>query len=195
MNGRYLLVGLGNPGRQFKRKRHNVGFMLLDRLAEEHGLSFGSVRRQSLTASGRIAGEPVTLAKPQTFMNLSGHAVSQLLRYYRIPLDRLLVMFDDLDLPLGALRFRESGGTGGHKGMGSIVEQLGSKAFARLRVGIDRPPGRMDPADYVLQPFSAQEETLLSVVLAEAAAGILTYLTEGITVAISRHNRVHDSDE
>jgi PTH1 family peptidyl-tRNA hydrolase len=195
MDGRYVLVGLGNPGREFKRQRHNVGFMLLDHLAEEHGLAFGGVRRRALTANGRIAGEPVMLAKPQTFMNLSGHAVSQLLRYYRVPLDRLLVIFDDLDLPLGALRFRESGGTGGHKGMGSIVEQLGSKAFARLRVGIGRPPGRMDPADYVLQPFGAQEQSLLSVVLAEAAAGILTFLTDGITAAISHHNRVLGGDE
>ena len=195
MDGRYLLVGLGNPGREFKRQRHNVGFMLLDHLAEEHDLAFGRVRHRALTASGCMAGEPVMLAKPQTFMNLSGHAVSQLVRYYRVPLDRLLVIFDDLDLPLGALRFRESGGTGGHKGMGSIVEQLGSKSFARLRVGIGRPPGRMDPADYVLRPFGAQEESLLRLVLAEAAAGILTYLTGGITAAISRHNRVLGGDE
>lgn len=194
MDGRYLLVGLGNPGREYKRHRHNVGFMLLDHLAEMQGLSFGSVRRRSLTACGSISGEPVMLAKPQTFMNLSGHAVCQLLRYYRVPLDRLLVIYDDLDLPLGAMRFRESGGTGGHKGMGSIVEQLGSKTFARLRVGIGRPPGRMDPVDYVLQPFGAQEESLLSLVLAEAAAGILTFLTEGITVTISRHNRVLDDE-
>jgi PTH1 family peptidyl-tRNA hydrolase len=195
MDGKYLLVGLGNPGREYKRQRHNVGFMLLDHLADEHGLAFGRVQRRALTASGRIAGEPVMLAKPQAFMNLSGHAVSQLVRYYRVPLDRLLVTYDDLDLPLGALRFRESGGTGGHKGMGSIVKQLGSRAFARLRVGIGRPPGRMDPADYVLQPFGAQEESLLSLVLAEAVAGILTYLTEGITAAISRHNRVLGGDE
>jgi len=185
---RYLLAGLGNPGRKYRTHRHNIGFMLLDRLAGEQGLTFSRFQQQSLVISSRIAGRPVILAKPQTFMNASGQAVSQLLRFYKIPLDRLLVAFDDLDLPLGTLRFRPAGGSGGQKGMHSIIEQLGTRDFARLRLGIGRPPGRMDPAAYVLRPFGNDEQVLRDLMLAEALAGLHTFLREGIALAMSRHN-------
>lgn len=184
-----LLVGLGNPGREYRAHRHNIGFMLADRLAGEYGLTFGRVQHNALLAAGEIAGRPVVMAKPQTWMNLSGQAVGRLVRFFQIPLDRLLVAYDDLDLPLGTMRFREEGGAGGHKGMRSIIGQLGTQSFARLRLGIGRPPGQMDPAEYVLRPFRTSERPLLEEMLEESAAGVCTWLTEGISLAMSRHNR------
>lgn len=194
MTSRYLLVGLGNPGRSYKRHRHNIGFMCLDQLAREHGIRFARVRHRALVTVGRIKGEQVLLAKPQTFMNESGASVANLVRYYRVPLEQVLVIYDDLDLPLGALRFRAEGGSGGHKGVQSIIEQLGSQAFPRLRLGIGRPPGRQEPADYVLQPFASQEKELLGPVLARAVAGVETYLGEGISLAMSKHNGRLDTE-
>lgn len=184
-----LLVGLGNPGREYQAHRHNIGFMLADRLSGEHGLTFGRVRHNAVLAAGEIAGRPVVLAKPQTWMNLSGQAVGRLVRFFQIPLDRLLVAYDDLDLPLGTLRFREEGGAGGHKGMRSIIGQLGTQSFARLRLGIGRPRGQMDPAEYVLRPFRTSEQPLLEEMLEGSTAGVCTWLTEGISLAVSRHNR------
>jgi len=188
MDGRYLLVGLGNPGRAYKGDRHNIGFMLLDRLASMMGVQFGRVRFQSLLATGRLAGAPVVLAKPQTYMNLSGRAVSQLARFFKIAPAGLLVAYDDLDLPLGTIRLRPGGGSGGHRGMGSITEALGGGDFPRLRLGIGRPPGRMDPADYVLEPFGAQEEPVRDLMLVQAADAVETFLRDGIELAMSRHN-------
>ena len=194
MDDQHLLVGLGNPGRKYQRHRHNIGFMLVERLAETHGLSFGRVQHHALVAEGRIQGLRVILAKPQDFMNLSGRAVGQLVRSHRIPMDRLLVIYDDLDLPAGTLRFRQSGRTGGHKGMRSIVEHLSSRDFPRLRLGIGRPPGQMDPADYVLLPFRGDEKPLIDQSLAEAVSGVHTFLSEGITLAMSRHNGSVDEE-
>jgi len=188
MDERYLLVGLGNPGRKYKTHRHNIGFMLLDRLAAENDLSFSRLQHQALVVIGRLADRPVILAKPQTFMNDSGRAVSQLLRFYQIPLDHLLVAFDDLDLPLGTVRFRPAGGAGGQKGMRSIIESLGSQAFSRVRLGIGRPPGQMDPAAYVLRPFRGEEASVRDLVLVKAAAGVVAFLQDGIALAMSWHN-------
>lgn len=195
MEGRYLLVGLGNPGRRYRQHRHNIGFMLLDRFTERHGLAFTRVQQRALIATGRFQGIPIVMVKPQTFMNLSGHAVSQLLQYYRIPLSNLLVVYDDLDLPLGTMRFRQAGGTGGHRGMRSIIDQLSSQDFPRLRLGIGRPAGEMDPADFVLRPFRATEVTLLEQTLSEAILGVETFMTEGIAMAMSRHNGPVDREE
>ena len=138
---------------------------------------------------GEIEGQGVLLAKPQTFMNRSGRAVGRLARDHNISLERLLVIYDDLDLPLGRLRLRPEGGTGGHKGMASISEVLGSKAFSRLRVGIDRPPGSMDPADYVLQPFDQDEIPVVSLVVARAAEAVECWLTDGIIAAMDTYNQ------
>lgn len=185
---RFLLVGLGNPGREYKNNRHNIGFLFLDLLASRQGLDFSRQQNQALVVSGQAAGQKVVLAKPQTFMNESGVAVAQLVRFFKIPLENMLVIFDDLDLPLGVLRFRPMGGSGGHKGIKSIIEKLGTQNFPRLRLGIGRPPGKMDPADYVLQPFASSEELLLAKVLDEAVQGVNSFLTEGISMAMSRHN-------
>lgn len=186
---RYLLVGLGNPGREYQTHRHNVGFMVMDRLAAENGLTFSRQRCQALAIDGSVAGKAVILAKPQTYMNKSGLAVDKLMRFYKISLDRLLVVHDDLDLDFGALRFRAAGSSGGHQGINSIIERLGSREFPRLRLGIGRPPGQMDPAVFVLKPFSVSQEPVLDLMLAQAVEGIYTFLREGITLAMSRHNR------
>jgi len=184
----WLIVGLGNPGRRYARHRHNIGFRCLDRLAARHGLAFDRVQHRALLALGSIADRAVVLAKPQTFMNESGRAVAPLVHAYQVPLERLLVVYDDLDLPPGTIRLRPEGGSGGHRGMRSIIEALGSQDFPRLRVGIGRPPGRMDPADYVLQDPSPEEEELFDQVCDRVAEAIHCWLTEGITLAMSRYN-------
>jgi len=185
----YLIAGLGNPGREYADNRHNVGFHCVDRLAGKHTLMFDKQQKHARLARGSIAGYPVLLAKPQTFMNKSGRAVGPLARFYKIPLDQMLIVYDDLDLPLGTIRLRPQGGTGGHKGMRSIVRQLGTRDFPRLRIGIGRPPGRMEPADYVLQDFSDQELLVLEETLDRAVEAIETWLQEGIEVTMTQYNQ------
>jgi PTH1 family peptidyl-tRNA hydrolase len=184
----YLIVGLGNPGPKYVANRHNVGFMCLERLAAAHSLTFDKRQKRAHVALGAIRGLRVVLAQPQTFMNDSGQAVVPLAQFYQVPPARLLVVYDDLDLPPGTLRVRPEGGSGGHKGMHSIIEQLGSSDFARLRIGIGRPPGQMDAAAYVLQDFSADEMPLIEKALERAVAAIETWLVEGVVMAMSRHN-------
>jgi PTH1 family peptidyl-tRNA hydrolase len=191
-----LIVGLGNPGAKYAHHRHNIGFRILEALARRHGLTFSREKRaQAQVAEGEIEGHRVLLAKPQTFMNRSGRAVGRLVRARDIPLDGLLVVYDDLDLPLGRLRLRPEGGTGGHKGMASIGEVLGNQAFARLRVGIARPPAHQDPAEYVLESFEPEELPIVSTVVARAAEAIECWLTEGITAAMDLYNRPFPSEE
>jgi PTH1 family peptidyl-tRNA hydrolase len=185
---RYAVVGLGNPGREFRRNRHNIGFLVADRLAADAALAFTRHRFQALTAEGRWDGRALVLAKPQTYMNLTGRSVGALVRFYRLPLDHLIVVLDDLDLPLGTLRLRGTGGTAGHKGLTSIVETLGTNDVPRLRVGISRPPGQMDPADYVLKDFTDFEWPTVEEALKRAVACIRAYITEGLDVAMNRFN-------
>ena len=185
----YLIVGLGNPGLQYASDRHNVGFHCVGRLATDLGVAFDKRQKKARVALGTFGEQRTILAKPQTFMNDSGLAVAPLVRFYQVPLEHLLVVFDDLDLPLGTLRLRPEGGSSGHKGMRSIIEHLGTQNFPRLRFGIGRPPGRMDPAAYVLQDFSTDEEPPWEETVARAAAAIQTWLREGIEVAMEQCNR------
>jgi PTH1 family peptidyl-tRNA hydrolase len=190
-----LIVGLGNPGRKYARNRHNVGFQCLDRLAQAHGLSFGSRvmsrlkgrRGKASLASGKIADVRVVLAKPLTYMNLSGQAVKQLASFYRLFLEDILVIYDDLDLPLGTIRLRPEGGSGGHRGIRSIIEALGSQSFPRLRVGIGRPPGN-DAVSYVLSDFTGDEQIMLENVYERVAAAVELFLREGIEMAMNAYN-------
>lgn len=156
-----LIAGLGNPGSRFEGNRHNIGYQAVDELADTFRLTFSRTEHDALTAHGTIADERVILSKPQTFMNESGKAVQALTSYYKIPPERLLVIYDDLDLPLGTVRFRQEGSSGGHRGVQSIINRLSTRQFPRLRLGIGRPPGRMDPAAYVLQDFSEDEEPVM----------------------------------
>ena len=185
-----LVAGLGNPGPEYADHRHNIGFQVVEALARSHGLTFS--RRKEIrahVAEGWIAGRAVLLAKPQTYMNLSGRSVGRLQRTYEVPPEQILIVYDDLDLPLGRLRMRPEGGSGGHKGMRSIIEVLGTQAFPRLRVGVDRPPGRMDPAEYVLRPFAEEQQALLDEVLERAVAAIECWLVDGIVAAMDKFNR------
>jgi len=189
---RYLIVGLGNPGRDYADNRHNVGYRCVEHLAAAHGMAFSRRQKRNTVALGTIKDRSVILAKPRTYMNKSGGPAAALARFYRVPLDRLLIVYDDLDLPPGTTRLRPAGGSGGHRGMRSVIEQLGSREFPRLRIGIGRPPGRMDPADYVLQDLSDEEEILLERTLEQAQGAIELWLEEGVEEAMSRYNRSVD---
>jgi PTH1 family peptidyl-tRNA hydrolase len=185
-----LIVGLGNPGSEYAAHRHNIGFWVVDAMARAHGLPFSRRRgTSSLVAEGSIGDGQVVLAKPQTFMNLSGKAVGRLSQSYQIAPAQILVVYDDLDLQLGRLRIRPEGSAGGHRGMRSIIERLGTQAFPRLRVGIDRPPGKMDPAEYVLQPFSEQELVVAREAVKAAVMAIECWLAAGIEAAMGRFNQ------
>ncbi len=185
---RHILVGLGNPGREYTHNRHNVGFMLIDRLIAKLGARGKRLQSKALVCTALHEGRRILLAKPQTYMNLSGQSVQGLARFYRSPLELLLVAHDDMDLPLGTIRLRPGGGPGGQKGVASTIERLGSQGFARLRIGIGRPPGRMDPARYVLQDFADEEQVELSEVLERAANSALVFVIEGIESAMTKFN-------
>jgi PTH1 family peptidyl-tRNA hydrolase len=186
----WLIVGLGNPGRRYAQNRHNVGFQCVDRLGHLHNLAFDKRQNSGRLAVGQIGEQSVLLFKPQTFMNESGSAVGSVARFYQVSMERLLVIYDDLDLPLGSVRLRQAGGSGGHKGMNSIISHLGGLDFPRVRVGIGRPPGRMDPAAYVLQDFARDEHTLIEEVYDHVARAAECWLTDGIELAMARFNRV-----
>ena len=186
--GPFLIAGLGNPGRKFEHNRHNVGFMLLNRLAAKLGETFNQVESKALIAKTVYLGERVLLVKPQTYMNDSGKAVSTLVRFYQVALDNLLVAYDDVDLPLGTLRMRPFGGSAGQKGMQSIIERLGTEEFPRLRIGTSRPPGRREAADYVLQNFRPEEHELLNETLDRAVEAVLTFLQYGLDRAMNSYN-------
>ena len=184
---RFLIVGLGNPGRKYRGNRHNIGFMAADALAAAYKIESSKVQNKAIVGNGRIQTRAVILAKPQTYMNNSGDSVGPLARYYKVPPENVLVVYDELDLPFGTIRLRERGGAGGHNGMKSIINHLGQD-FPRVRLGIGRPPGQMPVPAYVLQDFGKDDLPLLDDVLAEAIRAIETYLREGIHLAMSRHN-------
>jgi len=185
----YLIVGLGNPGREYSTSRHNVGFMVVDILAEKLDTSFRKVKMNALMTAVRHKGERIILIKPQTFMNLSGQAVSSFIRFYKLPLENVLVVYDDVDLPFETLRLKPDGGDAGQRGGRSIIQQLGTKSFPRLRVGIDRPPGRMEVSDYVLQKFSAAEKGILPFILDTASEAVLHFIDQGLNQAMTIYNQ------
>ena len=183
-----IVVGLGNPGREYSTTRHNLGFIVVDRFAAIHTISFSRQKFKSKIASGVVAGEEVLLVKPQTFMNLSGEAVGPLLRFYKKPLSDLLVVYDDIDIPFGDIRLRTAGGSGGHKGMESIIGNLGSDEFQRIRVGIRREAPTGDLGDYVLKNFSKEEKAELDGIVDKACSAIEAVLTGPFEMAMNRFN-------
>ena len=184
----YLIAGLGNPGREYRESRHNFGFMVIDRLAERLGVHFEKEQQKALVVTAPYEGRKLLLAKPITYMNVSGRAVVPLMRYYKIPQERLFVIHDDMDLPFGMLRVRPNGSNGGQKGMGSIITQLGSQEFCRLRCGIGHPPGQMEVVDFVLNKFSKEDSELLPLVLDKAASCALDFVTQGYTYCMNHYN-------
>lgn len=184
----YLIVGLGNPGSRYENTRHNVGFRVVEKLAEKHGLSFGKTEQHALTASGTLLNKRVLLAKPMTYMNLSGDAVQPLVSFYKIPLDRVLIVADDIDLPLGTLRLRKAGSSGGQNGLKHILQRLGTQDIARARFGVGRPSGHKNAADHVLAPFRGDDEILAAEVRDRAVQAVESWLTDGIELTMSRFN-------
>ena len=183
-----MVVGLGNPGERYSGTRHNVGFMLIDRLAVKLNASFSRMQSKALVASETYNKRRIILAKPQTFMNLSGHSVQGLVHFYKIPMINLLIAHDDLDLPVGAIRIRPDGGSAGQMGMESIIQRLSTDEFARIRLGIGRPPGQMQAADYVLQDFPNDEKVLISGTLNSSVEAVLTFVMEGLEAAMNKYN-------
>lgn len=189
-----LIVGLGNPGRIYAHNRHNVGFRCLNSFARRHSIRFDHRQCRARVGIAEIGGEELLVAKPGTFMNVSGGPVTCLLHRRKIPLSNLLILYDDMDLPLGKIRLRQSGSSGGHKGMNSIISALGSDAFSRIRVGIGRPQlGEQSMSEdtvvnYVLSDFSPREEAVIKPVITRVAEAIDFFITEGIEAAMSKFN-------
>ncbi len=184
----YLIAGLGNPGKAYRENRHNIGFMVIDNLARQLDIQLKRVKSKAIIGTGKLGDNSIILAKPQTYMNASGESISPLLRYYKVPLQNLIIIHDDLDISFGTIRIRPSGGTGGQKGMKSIVSKLGSQEIARIRIGIGRPPGRMDPADYVLHDFNSDQIALKDEILDKASQAVITFIHEGLEQAMNVHN-------
>ncbi len=190
-----LIVGLGNPGRDYVNNRHNVGFKCLDAFAREHGIAIKQHEARSRTGTGEVDGVKVILAKPQTFMNNSGIAVAALMRQYKLSTEDIIVIYDDLDLPLGKIRIRAKGSSGGHKGMQSIIDHIGRQDFARIRVGIapaqseeDSSAPEVDAVEHVLSDFTPEEKAVMKEVYPAVAAAIHCLLTEGIAAAMNKYN-------
>ena len=191
-NAHYLVIGLGNPGAEYRGNRHNVGFMVIDHLSQRLDIRMSRVQFKSLWGSGHYSGNKLTLIKPQTYMNRSGEAVASFVRYYKTELDHICLVYDDMDLPFGTIRLRAGGSSGGQKGVESTIDKLGTKDFPRLRIGVGRPPGRMLPKDYILQDFSRQEQNDLPFVMDRAFDALLSFVVEGINKAMTSFNGTID---
>lgn len=183
-----LIVGLGNPGRRYRGTRHNIGWEVLDFLARAHGILVEADEGWAEVGRGAIAGQTVILARPRTYVNVSGTAVADLRRRHRVAAPNLLVILDDLDLPVGAVRARGKGGHGGHNGLRSIIDALGTTEFPRIRVGIGRPPAGVEPAEFVLERPPAGEHALLDAAVARAAEGAAIWVAEGVQAAMRHCN-------
>jgi len=190
-----LIVGLGNPGALYEGNRHNIGFLVADRLAAANHILISKKRFKTILGKGLIDSQEVVLIKPMTFMNLSGEAVKKALLFFRSGVEDLIVIHDDLDLSLGRLRFKVRGGDGGHLGIRSIIESIGANTFLRLRVGIGRPPKGMDPAEYVLNAFNVLEQPYLERVLDQAAEVFKVMFVEGLQTAMNRFQKKIRSEE
>lgn len=184
----WAVIGLGNPGRRHVRDRHNAGFMVLDRIAERWGASVERVLHHAHVGEAMLAGERVLLVKPQEYMNASGLAAGSVARYYRLPPGMLVVVHDDMDLPLGHVRVRRNGGAAGHKGVTSLIDHLGDRDFPRIRLGIGRPPAGGDPAEFVLAPFGGDEQELARAGVERAAEAVEVLIVEGAERAMNRFN-------
>ena len=185
---RQLIVGLGNPGPKYATTRHNAGFFVVDLLAERVGGRFNAHRGRCDVVETSLAGLPVVLAKPKSYMNESGGPIVSIARFYKVPVERITLVHDDLDLPFGALRLKRGGGDGGHNGLRSASSALGSREYLRVRFGIGRPPGRQDPADYVLREFVAAERKELGVLVDRAADAVEALVREGLDAAQNAYN-------
>jgi peptidyl-tRNA hydrolase, PTH1 family len=191
----FIIFGLGNPGREYEKTRHNIGFIAMDKFSMDWKIDMTRVRFKSLVGEGKFNGNRIYLVKPLTYMNNSGNSVRSFMRFYKVEPNRILVIHDDLDLPFGSIRLRENGGSAGQRGMQSIISRIGTNEFARLRIGIGRPPGTMDAVDYVLKEFSNNSESDLGLVLDHVVRCVETLLTDGVEKAMTLYNRSVLQDE
>ena len=186
----YIIAGLGNPGKQYAQTRHNVGFDTIDILADKYNISVDTKKHKALCGKGMIEGQKVVLAKPQTFMNLSGESVRELVDFYKIdPEEELIVIYDDIDLEPGQLRIRKKGSAGGHNGIKDIIRRLGTEKFIRIRVGVGAKPKDWDLADFVLGHFSDSDRKLVDEGINDAAEAVEMILSEGVDAAMNKYNR------
>ncbi len=184
----FILVGLGNPGREYRETRHNIGFMVIDAFSLRHEIKMTRVQNKAIIGTGHYNSHKIILAKPQTYMNLSGQAVSALARYYKVAFTDLIVAHDDVDLPFGSIRLRPGGGSAGQKGVASIIQLLGTQDFPRLRMGIGRPPGQMQSSDYVLENFPKSESAYLREFIDRAVDALDCFIDSGLEAAMNRFN-------
>lgn len=184
-----FVVGLGNPGKKYQATRHNLGFLVVDELAARQSIAVQKEICGVLTGHWVQGGETILLGKPQTYMNRSGPAVAELLRYFRGTAEDLVLIYDDVDLPFGRIRIRTHGSAGGHRGLVSIIENLAGVPFSRIRIGIGRPPDGVETADYVLQPFDAEQSTQVEDLVHKAADAVIALLNDGPEVAMREFNR------
>ncbi len=184
-----VIVGLGNPGVRYQGNRHNIGFQVADRLAENNHIPISKKRLKAVYGTGKIDSTEVVLAKPLTFMNQSGEAVRRIVDFFKVGMEDLIVVHDDMDLPFGRLRFKRRGGDGGHQGVRSIIEAIGGNTFRRLKVGIGRPPRGMEVAEYVLCNFDEMQQAHLSEIRSRAAEALVVMLSEGLEAAMNRYQK------
>ncbi|RDY23598.1 aminoacyl-tRNA hydrolase [Romboutsia maritimum] len=184
----YVIVGLGNPGKQYENTRHNVGFNVIDILSKEYGISVTKIKHKALIGEGRIGNEKVLLVKPQTYMNLSGETLIDIYKYYKVDLNNIVVIYDDIDLDVGKIRIRKKGSGGTHNGMRSIVKCLGSTEFPRVRVGVSKPALGQDLADFVLSRFRKEENDCLEEGLEKAYRAVDSIIKENIDTAMNKYN-------
>lgn len=184
----YVIVGLGNPGKQYEKTRHNVGFEVIDILAKEYGISVTKIKHKALIGEGRIGTEKVLLVKPQTYMNLSGETLIDIYKYYKVDMENIIVIYDDIDLDVGKIRIRKKGSGGTHNGMRSIVKCLGSTDFPRVRVGVSKPMPGQDLADFVLSRFRKEEADNLAEGLEKSYRAVDTIVRENMDTAMNKYN-------
>jgi PTH1 family peptidyl-tRNA hydrolase len=185
----YVVVGLGNPGDKYAQTKHNIGFMTIDYLAEQHNIKINKIKHKALIGEGSIGGKKVMLVKPQTFMNLSGQSVMDIINFYKVPIEKLIVIYDDIDLPVGKVRIRPSGSSGTHNGMRNIIYLLNAQDFPRVRIGIGKQPDYMDLGDYVLTRFGDEEKPLMAEALKHSASAVEEIVCFGINAAMNKYNK------
>ena len=189
MEDLYIIIGLGNPGSRYDNTRHNVGFETADLLSDRYSIKINKLKYKSLLGEGSIEGRKVLLVKPQTFMNLSGESVREIIEWYKVPFERVIVIYDDIDIQIGKIRIRPGGSSGSHNGMKSVIYQVQSDGFPRIRIGIDRPPEGWDLADYVLGRFAGDQRKMIDESIKKAAEAVPVIIKSGVEAAMNLYNR------
>ncbi|MDF2839383.1 MAG: peptidyl-tRNA hydrolase [Clostridia bacterium] len=185
----YVIVGLGNPGDRYALTKHNIGFITVEYIGSQHNIKFNKTKHKAIIGEGTIGGEKVLLVKPQTFMNLSGQSVMEIMSFYKVPIQNLIVIYDDIDLPVGKVRIRPNGSSGTHNGMRNIIYLLNNQGFPRIRIGVDKQPDYMDLGDYVLTKFNEEEKPLITEAVKNSALAAEEIVKNGINAAMNKYNK------